>query len=301
VKPRCDCRLLLPLLPAALGGLLLGWPAPPGLSAPAPVAAKGRPFANSIGMKFVLIPRGKFTMGSPPSEPQRREEEYPHEVEITKPFSLGVYEVTQAQYQKVVGTNPSWFSAAGGGKDQVRGMDTGNFPVEQVDHAEATAFCRKLSELPRERAAGRVYRLPSEAEWEYACRAGTKTPFHFGKEITSRLANMDGTRPYGTAVAGAKLNRTTTVGSYKPNAWGLYDMHGNVWEWVADWWDQGYYRVSPKRDPQGPEKGTTRNGRGGGWNTEGMRHRAAFRGFTTPTVKNSEFGFRVVCVRGKAG
>jgi formylglycine-generating enzyme required for sulfatase activity len=183
----------------------------------------------------------------------------------------------------------------------VRGIDTRSFPVETVDYAAAVAFCDKLSRMPRERAAGRVYRLPSEAQWEYACRAGTKTPFHFGKELTSRLANMDGERPYGTSARRPSLKRTAKVGSYKPNAWGLYDMHGNVWEWTADWWTSDYYGKSPKRDPQGPEKGSSRMARGGGWNTEGVRHRAAFRGFTGARITSKEIGFRVACVsKGRA-
>jgi formylglycine-generating enzyme required for sulfatase activity len=297
VKTRCGCRLLLVLVLPALAGVFL-LPGPePGLAAPAPVRGRTN-FTNSIGMKLILIPKGRFTMGSPLSESQRRDEELPHEVEISKPFYMGVYEVTQEQYQKVMGNNPSWFCATGGGKDAVRGLDTRSFPVETVNHAETVDFCKKLSKLRGERAAGRVYRLPTEAEWEYACRAGARTPFHFGKEITARLANMKGDQPYGTTVQHSALKRTCKVGSYKPNKFGLYDMHGNVWEWVADWWEQGYYRTSPKRDPQGPEKGSTRNGRGGGWNTEGMRNRAAFRGFTSPGVKNSEFGFRVVCTIG---
>src|SRR5204863_6448340 len=135
-------------------------------------------------------------------------------------FHLGVYPVTQAQYEKVMGNNPSQFRP---GKD---GLDTADFPVENISWQNAKDFCAKLSALPAEKSAGRVYRLPTEAEWEYACRAGTTTPFAFGKALSSDQANFNGTLPYGGAAKGPHLNRPAKVGSYKPNAFGLYDMHG---------------------------------------------------------------------------
>src|SRR5262245_51092066 len=127
---------------------------------------------NSIGMKFRLIPAGKFVMGSPEDEKDRvkGDAEFQHEVEITTPFYLGVYEVTQKQYETVVGKNPSWFSSTGGGEDEVKGLDTSAFPVERVSYKDAIAYCQKLSESAAEKKAGRVSRLPTEAEWEYACR-----------------------------------------------------------------------------------------------------------------------------------
>ena len=149
----------------------------PGISLAAEPAAQPKEITNSIGMKLVLIPAGKFLMGSPKDEKERWPDEEQHEVSITKPFYLGVYVVTQAEYEKVMGNNPSYFSAKGDGKDSVKDMDTGQFPVEAVSWDDAVAFCKKLSELPEEKKAGRVYRLPTEAEWEYACRAGTKTAF----------------------------------------------------------------------------------------------------------------------------
>ena len=193
----------------------------------------------------------------------RNEEQ--HEVSITKPFYLGVYVVTQAEYEKVMGNNPSWFSAKGDGKDKVKDMDTGQFPVEKVSWDDAVAFCKKLSELPEEKKAGRVYRLPTEAEWEYACRAGTKTAFHYGDSLSSKQANFNGNFPYGGADKGPYLGRTAKVGSYAANAFGLYDMHGNVWEWCQDWYDENYYKNSPKEDPPGPAQGLHRVVRGGGW------------------------------------
>src|SRR5262245_5903547 len=160
--------------------------------APAPSPEKAREIKNSIGMKLVRIPAGKFKMGSPADEVSRTPYELQHEVEISKPFYLGVYEVTQAEFQKVMGTNPSSFASSGSNAAKVRGMDTTRFPVDSVTWTEAKTFCEKLSALPAEKGARRVYRLPTEAEWEYACRAGAKeyAPFHFGKSLSSKQANF---------------------------------------------------------------------------------------------------------------
>src|SRR5262249_47832054 len=124
------------------------------------------------------------------------------------------------------------------------------------------AFCRKLSELAKEQQAGRVYKLPTEAEWEYACRGGTRSPFHHGDALASTQANFNGSFPYGGAPRGPELGRTTTVGSYPPNAFGLFDMHGNVWEWCADWYATAFYHQSERQDPHGPASGTSRVLRG---------------------------------------
>jgi formylglycine-generating enzyme required for sulfatase activity len=255
---------------------------------------------NSIGMKLTLIPAGKFVMGSPPSEAERDAEELQHEVVITRPFYLGVYEVTQEQYQKVMGKNPSWFNdKRGGGPDH---------PVEQVRRREAIEFCQKLSELPAEMQAKRHYRLPTEAEWEYACRAGTTTAFSFGNALAATQANFNGKYPYGGAPKGPNLQRTAKVGSYAPNAWGLYDMHGNVWEWCSDWYDPGYYKNSPREDPQGPDKGVISTGfandffvvlRGGSWLEEGRGCRGAYRFRLQPVEAYRIAGFRAACVIGK--
>jgi formylglycine-generating enzyme required for sulfatase activity len=200
---------------------------------------------------------------------------------------MGAHEVTQAQYQKVMGTNPSYYSAGGGGRAAVKGVETRQFPVDQVAWPDAVKFCAKLSALPAEKGARRVYRLPTEAEWEYACRAGTKTPFHCGNGLTPKEANVgEGTRG------------PVKVGSYKPNAWGLYDMHGNVWEWVHDVHDRDYYRHSPKKDPPGPRAGGNRVARGGGWGYAPAVCRSAFRGFLTPNFRHTQVGFRVACTLG---
>jgi formylglycine-generating enzyme required for sulfatase activity len=195
-------------------------------------AATGPPpplkeITNSIGMKLVLIPKGTFTMGSPENEAGRIEDEGEHQVTISRDYYLGVYEVTQEQYEQVMGTNPSYFQGDHVAERDpktgvVKEIDSSNHPVEQVSWEDAVEFCERLSELPEEKAAGRVYRLPTEAEWEYACRAGTNTKYSFGDD-EGQLgdyawfeANSGGTHP---------------VGQKQPNAWGLYDTHGNVFEW----------------------------------------------------------------------
>jgi formylglycine-generating enzyme required for sulfatase activity len=255
---------------------------------PPPPAALAKEITNSIGMKLVLIPAGKFLMGSPPDEKDRRDDEEQHEVEITKPFYLGVYEVTQRQYEQVMRTNPSRFKKEnGGGPDH---------PVENVSWQDAQDFCPKLSALEKERAAKRVYRLPTEAEWEYSCRGGARenTPFHFGKSLSSIQANFDGNYPYGDAPKGPYLQKTSPGGSYQPNGFGLFDMHGNVREWCADWY--GPYDKQDKKDPQGPKTGDRRVLRGGSWYYYGRDCRAAYRDWLDPADRYGLIGFRVVCV-----
>jgi formylglycine-generating enzyme required for sulfatase activity len=266
------------------------------LQGTAPVVPTGKTLTNSIGMKLALLPKGTFKMGSPPNEAERdSSDEGPvHEVEITQPFYMGVHEVTQAQYKQVMGSNPSYFSATGGGKDKVKGMDTTNFPVELVTYDNARSFCEKLSALPAEKAAGRTYRLPTEAEWEYACRAGTSTPFNVGDSFSSTQANFDGNFFYGKGARGPSLQRTTAVGSYRPNGFGLYDMHGNVAEWVADFYDRSYYANSPRADPQGPNTGSNRLVRGGGWSSQPKPCRSAYRSPANPTPGTNFIGVRVV-------
>jgi formylglycine-generating enzyme required for sulfatase activity len=184
------------------------------------LAQTNKEITNSIGMKLVLIPKGTFMMGSPESEQGRNEIENQHEVTISKDYYLGVYEITQAQYEKVMGKNLSHFQGA------IVGNENADLPVEKVSWDDAVEFCKKLSDLPEEKKVGREYRLPTEAEWEYACRAGSKTVFSFDDE--------EGLLPeYGWFDRNSS-NRTHTVGLLEPNAWGLYDMHGNVWEWCSD-------------------------------------------------------------------
>jgi len=171
------------------------------------------------------------------------------------------------------------------------------FPVECVSWQDAKIFLKTLSALPAEVKAGRKYRLPSEAEWEYACRGpASYQSFHCGNSLSSTQANFDGNNPYGGAALGPYLERTCPVGSYQPNAWGLFDMHGNIWEWCADWYKAGYYAQSPARDPRGPSRGSDRVFRGGGWETCGQFCRAAFRNRITSTLRCNFLGFRVALV-----
>lgn len=246
---------------------------------------------NSIGMTLLRIPPGTFTMGSPEKELHRQSDELQHEVAITKAFYLGNLEVTQSQYEKIMGTNPSHFSAKGGGKQQVNDRDTSQYPVERVAWNDAVEFCKKLSAKEE-----KTYRLPTEAEWEYACRAGAKTVFHPGNDFNSTLANINGLgySSYGKEVGGPFYRCTVAGGEYKRNAFGLYDMHGNVQEWCADWYAADYYKDSPKSDPQGPKDGAERVLRGGAWPSSAKACRSAARNHMPPDEKTYTTGFRVV-------
>jgi formylglycine-generating enzyme required for sulfatase activity len=186
-------------------------------------AEKKRPGAgmkNRTGIEFVLIPPGSFMMGSTNGESEKPV----HQVTISNAFYMGKYEVTQAQWQAVMGNNPSYFK------------DCNQCPVEQVSWNDAQEFIRELNA----REDGFTYRLPSEAEWEYACRAGTTTAFAFGDSLSSEQANFDGNQPYGGAPKGVYREKTVPVGTFQPNGWGLFDMHGNVQEWCEDWFHDNY-------------------------------------------------------------
>jgi formylglycine-generating enzyme len=245
--------------------------------------------ANSLGIKFALVPTGVFLMGSPETEAGRRCNESPqHEVAITRPFYLAVCPVTQEQYQKVMAGNPARFNRDGGGGPE--------HPVEQVTWHDAVAFCKRLSAVAEERQTGRTYRLPTEAEWEYACRAGTATPFGQGEMLAAAQANFDAAFPYGAAERRQALARTSPVGAYPANNFGLHDMAGNVWEWCADWFHDSYYRRSPRNDPPGPASGQFRVLRGGCWRSHAATCRAAYRNALAPHHRDIYTGFRVVAV-----
>jgi eukaryotic-like serine/threonine-protein kinase len=234
---------------------------------------------NGIDLDMVAIPAGEFVMGSPSDELERGDSEGPQHTVTVPAFFMGRFAVTQAQYQRLMGENPSYFTENGASR-----------PVERVSWRDATAFCEKLSQQ-----AGRAYRLPSEAEWEYACRAGTTTPFYFGPTITTNLANYDGNYTYGNGAKGVYREQTTEVGSFPPNAFGLYDMHGNVSEWCADHMHKNYEGA--------PTNGTAWLSddeaafwllRGGSWINLPRFCRSAFRISNLPLLRSNRVGFRVV-------
>ncbi|NLH15757.1 MAG: formylglycine-generating enzyme family protein [Phycisphaerae bacterium] len=233
---------------------------------------------NSIGMKLVWIPPGEFQMGS-------KDYERIHTVKLTKGFWAGQFEVTQDQYQKVMGINPS----------EYKGDD---LPVERISWNDAMEFCRKLG-----LQEGKTYRLPTEAEWEYACRAGTTTKYSFGDAVGrlwqyGNYCDASNTSQNRDSVRDRRHNdgydKTAPVGSYPPNPWGLYDIHGNIWEWCADWY-QVHYSPEAATDPTGPEKGRSRVLRGGGWNSAFNDCESSARNWATdPATKSDQIGFRVV-------
>jgi formylglycine-generating enzyme required for sulfatase activity len=249
---------------------------------------------NNIPLEMVEIPAGSFVMGAPESEKESRDNERPQRDVSVPTFCMGKYPITQAQWG-VVATLPQI--------NQELNPDPSNFkgdqcPVEQVSWLDAMEFCRRLSKHTR-----REYRLPSEAEWEYACRAGTTTPFHFGETITTDYVNYDGGYPYGDAPKGEDRNDTTDVGSFKAaNTFGLYDMHGNVWEWCADDWHDSY-EGAPKdaqiwikdiKNYEDPE--SVKLLRGGSWFYIAGNCRSACRLNDNARNQDYDIGFRVVCV-----
>jgi len=229
---------------------------------------------NGVNLELVLIPSGTFMMGSPDSEAERFSDETQHEVRISNPFYLGKYPITQAQWQQVMGNNPSHFKG-----DKL-------LPVENISWDDIQAFCLKLKEITQT-----PFGIPTEAQWEYACRAGTTTPYYFGNQLNGTQANCNGKGPYGGDKKGPFLDKTTHVWKYPANAWGLHDMHGNVWEWCADWY--GDYQKGFIKDPKGASNGEHRIQRGGSWINFAKNCRAATRFRTNPTPLNGSCGGRI--------
>ena len=224
---------------------------------------------SGVKLDLVLIPAGKFLMGSPLTEAKRDSDETQHEVTISQPFYMGKHLVTQEQYEKVTGLSPSKYKGA-------------KNPVEKVNWDDAQIFCKKLSTT-----SGKEVRLPTEAQWEYACRAGSTTAYCFG--------DSDETLDQYAWYSANSKSTTHAVGEKKPNAWGLYDMHGNLWEWCQDLYVDKYYSESPKVDPQGPAKGTGAHVlRGGSWYTSTWDCRSAYRYWGWPGWHEPYDGFRVV-------
>ena len=228
----------------------------------------------SINYKMIYISPGTFMMGSPSGEKERDRDERQHKVTLTKGFYMGATEVTQKQWRQIMGSNPSKFKGD-------------NLPVGQVSWNDCKEFIRKLNRQEGENK----YRLPTEAEWEYACRAGTTTPFFTGQCISTDQANYNGNYPMPGCSKGRYRKKTIDVPSFLPNAWGLYDMHGNVWEWCEDWYDKNY-PSGHVTDPEGPSSASSRVRRGGSWGYSAGYCRSAYRGFSTPGHRRDLLGFR---------
>ncbi len=254
-----------------------------------PVSAEPKPSGPFLGpswkepitgMEFIWIKGGCYKMGSPASEAGRDGDEQQHKVCVDG-FYLGKKEVSQAEWQEIMGSNPSKYKTSN------------SLPVERVSWDDAQVFLGKLTD------SDKVFRLPSEAEWEYAARAGSSTPFFTGAALSSKQANYDGNHPYGNTAKGKYPRKTMRVGSYPANGWGLYDMHGNVWEWVNDWYGEEYYTSSPQKNPAGPSSSWYRVIRGGGWYSFAKGCRSANRDWNTPDENGVNIGFRVVLAPGQ--
>ena len=246
---------------------------------------------QTVPANMLLISGGSFMMGSPVLEKERDDDEIQHLVTLA-PFYMGKYPVTQKEYQEITGKNPSFFSGD-------------NLPVERVDWLDAIEYCNKRSineglspaytrhgENVSWNRNANGYRLPTEAEWEYACRAGTVTIYNTGNAISTDQANFDGSMPYNHNPPGEKPKSTTVVGSFTANPWGLYDMHGNVWEWCWDWYDN--YSIAIQTNPAGIASGDTRILRGGCWGSTAEFMRSANRSDSLPDDASRYIGFRIV-------
>ncbi len=254
---------------------------------------------NKLNLKLVWCPPGTFRMGSQPGEDEYRTNEGQVETTLSRGFWIGKYEVTQQEWDQLMETNPSEFSSTGQAKYKIFGKSTARFPVECLLVQEAEEFCKRVTTL--ERSAGRLpanwsYTLPTESQWEYACRAGTTTATAFGDQLSSSDANFKGFVPYNGAKRGPFLFRTTNVGSYRGNAWGIHDMHGNVWEYCAGWYtDEARGGI----DPEAATNGTYRIGKGGSWFHDGRYSRSAFRYWIEPDMRQGTVGFRIAATEMK--
>ena len=249
---------------------------------PAPVLASEKVFRNSLGMEFVLTPAGTFIMGSPQDELYRSKSEVQHPVTISRPFYMQTTEVTLKQWWAVMGKR--FFG-------RLKGAD--DMPVTRVSWYDCMKFIKKLNAQKEG-----VYRLPTEAEWEYACRAGTSTAYSWGNRIDCTKAMYSNNSKKSNecldyvSSRGLAVDRPAPVKSYPPNAWGLYDMHGNVWEWCYDW--HGDYAKGSVVDPRGPDSGTRKVRRGGSWFGDGYSCRSANRNYSHPASRYRTTGFRLV-------
>ncbi|MBQ7028857.1 MAG: formylglycine-generating enzyme family protein [Thermoguttaceae bacterium] len=265
---------------------------------------------EDVAFSFRWAPPGKFTMGSPETEVMRVDHETLHDVTFESGFWILATPVTQRQFMLTKKRNPAEFCSTGSFRRRVVNLDTSEFPIENVSWNAAKTYCRKLSQKLRKAKDPFYFDLPTDEEWEYACRAGTSTPFFWGDTWSPDKANCDGQFPYGPKAPSVdfnavRLERPTPVGSYPPNAWGIYDMHGNIQEWVADWYP-GYedcpelfaeYRFSDSTEEslarEYPRE-RCKIYRGGSWYNSPWFARSARRDFTSPDSKSWKFGFRVV-------
>ncbi|MEZ5941098.1 MAG: formylglycine-generating enzyme family protein [Planctomycetaceae bacterium] len=234
----------------------------------------GEMYWDFVTQRMRWVPPGSFTMGSPENEPERSRDEVQHEVTLSEGYWLADTACKQELWEGVMGENPCHFTG-----DALR-------PVEQVSHDDVRQFFERVQEL----VPGLKLDFPTEAQWEYACRAGTTTPFSFGNQISTEQANYNGDFPYNNGPKGE--NRTATVGckEFEPNRWGLYQMHGNVWEWCRDWYAE--YPAGEQLDPAGPETGSYRVIRGGSWLSFAKGLRSAYRDLYVPGLRNDDLGFR---------
>jgi sulfatase modifying factor 1 len=295
MKSVIRARYLSPVLLLVLSGL--SFPLPGAEPAGSESLIGKKPGAETIvsGLRLCWCPPGKFVMGSPPTEPERRPDETQVQVTLTRGFWTAKFETTQGAWKRIVGELPGQFT--------VELPEGDDLPVGNVNFAEAESFCRKATDLARragEIPEGWEFRLPSEAQWEYACRAGTTTATAFGDKLSSKQANFKGA-PYNGGEPGPALGHVTKVGSYPPNAWGIHDMHGNIYEWCRDWYveklpggvDPDLYSAD-KAATKARNGATSRCRRGGCWTEDGWPCRSAFRLRFEPERRFDHIGFRVV-------
>ena len=235
---------------------------------------------GGVTLELVWCPPGTFMMGSPESEPEQGSKETQHQVTLSKGFWMGKYEVTQEQWKQVMGSNPSFFTG------------DARLPVEQVSWKDCQEFIDKLNS----RVSGGGFRLPTEAQWEYACRAGTTTRFSFGQNLSTEQANYNGNYASGNMREGVYRRKTTVVGNFPANSWALHDMHGNIREWCSDWYDRNFYGQSPECDPENTTESEARVLRGGDWCHDPWVCRSAGRFMGRPPDRDNWIGFRVVHV-----